>query len=253
MTGEGAVEFLGVRFTAAEAGEILAWVEAAARGERFQYLVTPNVDHVVMLSEPGAEPWRQAYREAVENADMRVNDSRILQRLARISGQRLPVTPGSDIVRELVTRRRSVGGAVALIGGNAKEAEWLAGAMPAASIVHFEPPMGVRDNSDAQETIAAFVEGARADLVFFAIGAPQSEIVCRKIATRGRARGVGLCIGASVEFLSGAKRRAPMWMQRAGMEWLFRLVSEPGRLWHRYLVRGPRVFGLWWKSAFPPR
>jgi N-acetylglucosaminyldiphosphoundecaprenol N-acetyl-beta-D-mannosaminyltransferase len=57
---------------------------------------------------------------------------------------------------------------------------------------------------------------------------------------------VGLCIGASVEFLSGAKRRAPRWMQRAGLEWLYRLLSEPRRLWRRYLVKGPRVFKLWW-------
>ncbi|HEU4820333.1 MAG TPA: WecB/TagA/CpsF family glycosyltransferase, partial [Qipengyuania sp.] len=93
-----------------------------------------------------------------------------------------------------------------------------------------------------------FVERTQAQLVLFAIGAPQSEIVAHAIARRGRAGGVGLCIGASVEFLSGAKRRAPSWMQRAGLEWLFRLVSEPGRLWRRYLLRGPRIFRLWWAA-----
>ena len=81
--------------------------------------------------------------------------------------------------------------------------------------------------------------------LFFAIGAPQSEIVFAEILERGQARGVALCIGASLEFLTGAKTRAPLWMQRAGLEWLFRLGTEPRRLWRRYLVEGPKIFGIW--------
>ena len=84
-------------------------------------------------------------------------------------------------------------------------------------------------------------------LFFFAIGAPQSELVCALAVERGKARGVGLCIGASLEFLTGAKSRAPLWMQRAGLDWLFRLASEPARLWRRYLVEGPQIFLIWWR------
>jgi exopolysaccharide biosynthesis WecB/TagA/CpsF family protein len=66
---------------------------------------------------------------------------------------------------------------------------------------------------------------------------------------------VALCIGASIEFLSGARRRAPRWMQRAGLEWAFRLLSEPRRLWRRYIVEGPRIFVIWyrWRRTFPAR
>lgn len=235
---------------------VLTWIEAASAGPEFAYLITPNVDHVVMLAPPrrdenpeqSLEPWREAYRAAVAGAGLCVNDSRILQRLARLSRLTLPVTPGSDIVRALVSRRSEVSGRLALVGGRPEEAAWLRQALPHHSVLHLDPPMGVRDSAAAQDVIARFVEDADADIVLFAIGAPQSEIVCHAIARRGRARGVGLCIGASIEFLSGAKSRAPRWMQRAGLEWLFRLASEPGRLWRRYLVRGPRVFRLWWDS-----
>jgi exopolysaccharide biosynthesis WecB/TagA/CpsF family protein len=151
-------------------------------------------------------------------------------------------------VRELVKRATQSDGTLALVGGRSEEAAWLRQALPRWRIAHLEPPMGVRDDPAAQAAIAEFVEAEHAELVLFAIGAPQSEIVARAIARRGRASGVGLCIGASVEFLSGAKRRAPAWMQRAGLEWLFRLVSEPRRLWHRYLVKGPRVFRIWWAA-----
>lgn len=239
------VDFLGFRFDALTMDQAVAWVEERAQGSRFAYVVTPNVDHAVMLGEAGAEPWRAAYRAAVAGADLVLNDSRILARLARLSRLDLPVTPGSDLTRELLARAAGRTGALALVGGSAGELAWLEAALPNWRVEHYDPPMGVRDDPAAQAAIAAFVEAAGAELVLFAIGAPQSEIAAHAIARRGRARGVGLCIGASIEFLSGTKRRAPRWMQRAGLEWLFRLASEPRRLWRRYLIRGPRVFRLW--------
>jgi hypothetical protein len=56
-----------------------------------------------------------------------------------------------------------------------------------------------------------------------------------------------LCIGAAVNYLTGIERRAPQWMQRAGLEWLFRLLQNPRRLAKRYLVRGPFIFLLLWR------
>ena len=79
---------------------------------------------------------------------------------------------------------------------------------------------------------------------FLAVGAPQQETLARMLKARGTARGMALCIGASINFLTGVERRAPQWMQSLGMEWLFRLGSDPRRLAKRYLVRGPRVFAL---------
>ena len=240
--------FLGFAFDDLAMGDAVDWVERHARGATFTYVITPNVDHAVMLGEAGPEAWRAAYRAAVAASDLTINDSRILARLARLSGRTLAVTPGSDLVRELVSRAADSSGSLALVGGRAEEAEWLRRTLPDWRIAHLDPPMGVRDDPAAQEAIAHFVEEQQADLVLFAIGAPQSELVAHRLAQRGLARGVGLCIGASVEFLSGAKRRAPRWMQRLGLEWLFRLLSEPRRLWRRYLVKGPRVFELWWRE-----
>ena len=240
-------ELLGIRFAHCGIEQALEWISKAATRDSFSYVVTPNVDHVVMYWKDGNEPWRLAYRKAVANCDLCLNDSRVLQRLARLSGVRLPAVPGSDVVQRLVEDLGGICGSIALIGGTPREAGWIASAMPRHEVHHMEPPMGVRDSAGAQIEIAKFVEEARADIVLLAIGAPQSEMVALTIASRGRARGVALCIGASVEFLSGHKRRAPAWMQRAGLEWLFRLVSEPGRLWRRYLVEGPRIFAIWWR------
>lgn len=243
------LRFLGVDFTPLSAPAALEWMANAAAGDRFVYVVTPNVDHVVTLHECGDEPWRAAYRAAVAGAGLRLNDSRILARLARLSGQALPVTPGSDLTRELIVLAAEKGDRGPrkwlLVGGTVAEFAWLRASLPASLVAHYLPPMGVRDDPAAQAEICAQVVREQADCVLFAIGAPQSEIVAHAIAKSGQARGVGLCIGASVEFLSGTKARAPRLLQRAGLEWLHRLASEPRRLWRRYLLRGPRVFAIW--------
>jgi exopolysaccharide biosynthesis WecB/TagA/CpsF family protein len=74
------------------------------------------------------------------------------------------------------------------------------------------------------------------------VGSPQQELVARALQERGRARGLALCVGASLDFIGGIEQRAPLWMQRASLEWLYRLLQNPRRLAGRYLVRGPRIF-----------
>jgi exopolysaccharide biosynthesis WecB/TagA/CpsF family protein len=82
------------------------------------------------------------------------------------------------------------------------------------------------------------------------VGAPQQEAVAHALRIRGRARGLALCVGASLNFITGAERRAPQWMQRAGLEWLYRLSQDPRRLANRYLVRGPRFFAQLARAEF---
>jgi exopolysaccharide biosynthesis WecB/TagA/CpsF family protein len=89
-----------------------------------------------------------------------------------------------------------------------------------------------------------FVVNTQAPLVFLAVGMPQQEFLAQHIANHPQARGVGLCIGASIDFLTGSQRRAPLWVQKAGLEWLHRLLSNPRRLASRYLIECPRIFYL---------
>jgi len=241
------VGFLGLHFAALDIDQVAAWVRDALAAPRFRYVVTPNVDHMVRLHNNGDAPWHAAFAAAEREADLCINDSRILAKLAGLSGLALPVVPGSDLTRVLIEGGMPTGTIVALIGGSARDATWLQAQLPDATIRHFEPPMGVRDNASAQQAIVDFVEAEQPNLTLFAIGAPQSEIVAHRIQQSGRARGVALCIGASIEFLTGAKRRAPRVMQRLGLEWAFRLLSEPRRLWRRYLVEGPPIFAIWWR------
>lgn len=237
-----AVPFLGLDFDPLTQDEVLEVIERLSVAPRFSYVVTPNVDHLVQIHAPGTE---EAVPDAFRRADLRVCDSRVLQLLARRSGLDLPLVTGSDLTAHLVERMQRTAGQVAVIGGDQALLAGLKRRYPAVRWEQFEPPMGVRRNPDAQAAIARFVAHSEARIFLFAIGAPQSEIVCARIAELGEAHGVALCIGASLEFLTGAKRRAPRVLQRLKLEWLFRLLSEPGRLWRRYLVEGPRIFLIW--------
>ena len=236
------VTFLGVEFERVDITQALDWVVQQSKADSFSYLVTPNVDHIVQIHRSDNGDAAQAF----EGANFIVCDSRILSLLARVSGLQVPVVPGSDLTRELLVSLAQ-GTRIAVVGGDQALLARLASRYPKYSWMAHYPPMGVRTDPSARQAIADFVSASQADIVLFAIGAPQSELTCREIALQGRARGTALCIGASLEFLTGAKKRAPLWMQGLALEWLFRLLSEPRRLWRRYLVLGPSILVIWWR------
>jgi exopolysaccharide biosynthesis WecB/TagA/CpsF family protein len=91
------------------------------------------------------------------------------------------------------------------------------------------------------------INDSGAGLLFIGIGAPKQEEFA--YAHRASIRAVQLCVGAAFDFHAGVKATAPAWMQRRGLEWLYRLVKEPGRLWRRYLVTNTQYVALFAKHA----
>ncbi len=89
-----------------------------------------------------------------------------------------------------------------------------------------------------------FVLDHPARLIFLAVGSPRQELLAAAVQATDAATGTALCIGAGLDFLAGAARRAPAWMQRAGLEWLHRLSSNPRRMARRYLRDDPPVLAL---------
>lgn len=239
MSTEPVAAFLDLAITPLSSATALDEVRHRSRETKFSFVVTPNVDHVVRMSRESDDgPFRTAYRVAA----LRLCDSRILALLARLCGEDLPVVAGSDLTARLFAGTLGSEDRIAIVGGSAVLLESLEQRYPALRFVHIEPPMGLVGNPGARHQIVESVERARAHYVFLAVGAPQSEMIAAEIADRGFAGGVGLCVGASLEFVTGLKRRAPVWMQQMKIEWLHRLASEPQRLWRRYLIEGPVIF-----------
>lgn len=100
------------------------------------------------------------------------------------------------------------------------------------------PPFRPLSDEELRRT-AESMRRARADLVWVGLGAPKQILVAERLREFGSAP-VILTVGAAFDFVSGAKRRAPEWMQQAGLEWLHRLTHDPKRLWRRYLLGNPQ-------------
>lgn len=205
----------------------------------FAFIVTPNVDHLVRLESDTvlARLYAQAW--------LTVCDSRVLELLGRVSGEKIDIAPGSDLTQRLFENHIQADETVTVIGATAEVVEAVRARYGLTDVRWHEPPMGLRHNAEAIAECAQFVADNPARFVFICVGSPQQELVAEACLDRGDCTGVGLCVGASLDFLGGKAQRAPLWMQRSRLEWLHRLAQEPRRMWKRYLVDGPKIFFLW--------
>ena len=214
--------------------------ELGANPGGFRYLVTPNVDHVVRLSR------RPALYAAYEAAAFSLCDSRVLFLLSRFrhAGDLAEVIPGSDLTARLFSELIAADTPLTLIGGADEVAEALVQTYGLARLRHYNPPMGFIDSPAEVAKAVEFALAEEATFIFICLGSPQQELLARAIADTGRGRGTALCVGASIGFLTGHERRAPRWMQTLALEWLFRLLHSPRRLFRRYLVDAWGIFPL---------
>lgn len=242
--------FLDVAFDALPVDALVSRIGGIGAASQYQYLVTPNVDHIVRLHKLGRE--LPEISEAYRRADLCVCDSRILALLARWRGVHLPVIPGSDLTALLFQKVIHAGDRIAVVGGDEAMVEELRAKYPSLEIVHQLPPMGLMRDPDARTASARFIVDQKARFSFICVGSPQQELIAAEAARLGSGRGLALCIGAALEFLTDRQKRAPRLAQRLHLEWAHRLLSNPRRLWRRYLVEGPAIFLLaarWRRSA----
>ena len=196
-------------------------------------VVTPNVDHVILLQ--GDAEFRRAY----EVAALQVCDGAPLVALSRLCGRPLPErVTGADLMGD-VCRLAAQRGLRVFVAGGAPDVlerglQNLRRRFPDLHVTGHSPPMAFEGTiHDTQ--LQKILQAARPDIVMVCLGAPRAEVWA---ATHMDAHpAVYLCVGAAIDFAAGAKQRAPVVMQRLSLEWLYRLVQEPGRLWRRYLVR----------------
>lgn len=232
--------FLGLDFQAMPTRDAARTIAAhALDSDGFWYIVTPNVDHMVRLYR---DP---ALRTLYETAGLILNDSRVLELLAKWDGLNLPASPGADVVQTLFEKEVSTDEPVVVIGCTASEITALKAKFGLSDVRWHDAPMGLRKNPEAIRRAAQFMADNPARFHFLCVGSPQQEMVAMAARDHGGVQGVGLCCGASLDFLTGKSRRAPEWMRKARLEWLHRLTNEPQRMAKRYLVDGPKIFSLW--------
>lgn len=237
------VDVVGTPFDLVDMAQVDSAIRQRQPGAPFEYVATPNVDHVVRSHRLGL-------RSLYDKAWLSVCDSRILAKLAPLVNVRFPaVITGSDLTKRVLENFLQPGDHIAIIGGEAEHIAKLKSGLGSVTVHHYNPPMGfIGKPAEVQKTVD-FVLAHPSRFVFLAVGSPQQEKLAIRIKESG-GTGTGLCIGASILFIIGLETRAPQWVQSIHMEWLFRLLQNPKRLWRRYLVDNPMIFLLVLKGRF---
>ena len=237
------VELLGVEIDSVTFDEavveIVKYVESGKRG----YVVTPTVDHLVKLRRDAE------FREVYRGASLVFPDGMPLLWAARFLGRPLVSRVcGSDLFPALCRCAAEMGWRVFFLGGMPgvaeKAAETLRKRHPSLQVSGtYAPPFGFEKNEDENNKVLDLIRSAAPHLLFVGLGAPKQEKwMYRYREEHGAIISVG--IGISFDFVVGTQKRAPNWVQSAGLEWLWRLAGEPKRLWRRYLLEDPIFF--WW-------
>jgi N-acetylglucosaminyldiphosphoundecaprenol N-acetyl-beta-D-mannosaminyltransferase len=183
------------------------------------------------------------YREALEAADLVTADGMPLVWMLRGLGAG-PASRvyGPDLTNAVLGAAQAAGIAVGFYGSTEEVVERLTAAVerrfPRLDVAFRQaPPFRALSAEEDEETVRRMrASGAR--ILFVGLGGAKQDLWMAE--HRGRVPAVMLGVGAAFDFLAGTKAQAPRWMQGAGLEWLFRLATEPRRLWRRYSRHNPR-------------
>ena len=228
---ENVVDILGLAVNRITMEELLQATQECIESRKQLLLGVVNVAKVVNARK------NSLLRESLERADIIVADGQPLIWLSRLLGSPLPERiPGIDVMYELLREANDKHYGIYFLGARR---EVLQGVI---EIVRRDYPgirvAGYRDgyfDKDEEERVAEDVRDSHADIIFVAISPPKKEIFLDKWQ---ELMAVPVChgVGGSFDVLAGITKRAPVWMQNSGLEWLYRLSQEPRRMWKRYLI-----------------
>src|SRR5438105_11639172 len=197
-------------------------------------IVTVNVDFVRLAQE------NREFMEIINRSDLAIADGMPLVWASGWVGDRLPErVTGVELVERCCAVAAEEGYRVFLLGGEdgvaQAAAQVLTGRHPGLQIAGaYSPPIGPFSDEEERKMVN-MIKQARPHLLFVAFGAPKQDTWIAKHRDE-LAVPVAIGVGGVFNFLTGRLKRAPMWMQQHGLEWLYRVVQEPRRLWRRYFV-----------------
>jgi N-acetylglucosaminyldiphosphoundecaprenol N-acetyl-beta-D-mannosaminyltransferase len=207
------------------------------------YVVTPNVDHVVRFQDDGE------FREVYAQAALVLPDGMPLVWAGRFFGTPLKGrVSGADLVPALCPLAVEKGYTLFLLGGRPgaveKASQNLQERFPGLRIAGtYSPPYGFERDPEENARIVEKIRRASPDILLVGLGSPKQEKWAYRHYREMRVP-VTVGVGVTFEFIAGMVKRAPLFMQRSGFEWLWRFIQEPARLWKRYLLDDPRFFWL---------
>jgi N-acetylglucosaminyldiphosphoundecaprenol N-acetyl-beta-D-mannosaminyltransferase len=239
-SGEDTAVLSGVELDRVGRAEAAYRIGAYLRSDRIHQIVTVNLDFL-QLARTDAD-----FRQTINEADLAVADGMPLVWASRLMGSPLPErVTGNALVEECCRLSAATGASLFLLGARPGIAEAAGHAIttryPGAVIAGtYSPPFGPLSASEDRAIIKR-INRSGAHILLVALGAPRQDMWIAAHRSELGVR-VAMGVGCSLDVLAGAASRAPLWMQRSGLEWLYRFHLEPCRLWHRYFVKDTAMF-----------
>jgi len=234
---QGRISLMGMQIDHVTEREAVAAIRDSLSEGRGGWVITPNLEHLRRYRRD------ESLKSHFRAADLVLADGMPLVWASRLKGTPLPArVAGSDLIWSLSMEAARSGRSVFVLGGT-REAGWEAArrlqekcpGLLIAGMLY--PPFGFEEDPQAMDQIVETLETVQPDIVYVGLGFPKQELVIAHLRDRFPQTWF-LGIGISIGFVGGQVARAPVWMQRAGLEWLHRLAQEPRRLGRRYLVNG---------------
>lgn len=219
------------------------FLESAAQSHQSGYVCVSNV-HTTMTGF-----FDSSYREITNQSLISIPDGLpLVWGMRSLGAENQDRVRGPSLMRDLLDRGRTWGAKHYLYGGSPQALQALQGTIaqqyPGVQIVGAEsPPFRPLEEITDWDQIAARINATGAHFVWIGLGAPKQERWMFR--QKNSIKGVMLGVGAAFDILPGRVPDAPQWMQNSGLEWLYRLVKEPARLWRRYLFNNPAFLVLW--------
>ncbi|GJD23839.1 Glycosyl transferase, WecB/TagA/CpsF family [Rivularia sp. IAM M-261] len=212
---------------------------------------TPNVNHIIQLQR------NLNFYDAYQEADYIVCDSKILMFTSKLLG--IPIQEkisGSDLLPAFYNYYKDDEDIKIFLLGGIGEVGYTAQRNINSKIgrniviATYSPPMRFEKNEKECQNIIELINDSGATVLAIGVGAPQQEMWISKYRHKLKNIKIFLAIGATINFEAGTITRAPKWMSQVGLEWLYRLSTEPTRLWKRYLLDAAPFFWLVLKQKF---
>lgn len=251
------VKLFDVNINSLTLEEVFEAIDRQIEERRCGFVVTPNVDHICQLQHD------TAFQDVYKRAFLAIPDSTPLMWASWLLRKPLrEKVSGSDLIYLLSEHAAKHNYRVFFLGGIDQSvaedtAERLRTLYPGLVVAGvYSPPFAFEKDSVEVARIEETLRAAAPDICFTALGAPKQDYWNSRVSELC-AIPVMLGVGAAFDFVTGRKRRAPLFLQKSGLEWAWRLCLEPRRLWKRYLVRDTQFFRLlwleYWSGAFGKR
>lgn len=206
-------------------------------------VITPNVDQIVRIESD------KYFKTICENCELLLVDGHPLMWTAKYYGRPFKEKIcGSDLVPELCSLAAKKGYSVFLLGAAPgvaqRAAERLIVDNPGLKVAGvYSPPIGFEKNQDEISKINEMLKASGADMLFVGMGVPKQDIFIYENMKTYQIP-MSFSIGGTIDFIAGVQKRAPKWISNIGMEWLYRLIQNPKRMFKRYIIDDSKFFSL---------